>query len=531
MHQTMAPIPVTPIQLDVSTAGKLSLKKNKMCQEKVLMTRNDVWHKIKILHGAKYGKEYVLKSILNTIDPADLIPVRYQSSGIDDTYFIARNCYSALEQLCKNNLIIKVLNNDPIILNITLAFASVHDLQLSIQPLILASVTKRYDQEKRHLNLEKFHQDEELAKNVYVPLSQTKTLTHVLKQFGKISGILNNSTFSINIQNNDLTSLAAFETLNLTGLKSLDLRNNLLIDMATLTPLENQPIIEILLDGNPLCENYSNSQQYIESVRQYFPHLIKLDGIYIEEMDLPTIIPSYFPNKNSERLVRSFSHHFFTLHDQNDKSVLRGIYHKDAVYSLTVFTPKTTDTKNLQPYLNDNRNIHPNVDLDRATELLYHGPDEILQALKRLRFCVHDKNSFQYDVIFFDREKVVFTISGYLAFSSKSEIFFFNRTFVLIHQAADNEYQIFNDQYFISDNVPIDVTSNFSNYQIDIDHPADWLSPKEKQQLIVKLKNITTLNETTSKQYLENSNWNLKKAVINFKEEYKSSAIPPLAFT
>ncbi|KAK0081830.1 hypothetical protein PV325_011512 [Microctonus aethiopoides] len=519
-------LPLIPLQLDVSTAIKLA-KNEGMFKERTLMARNDAWHRIKILHGAKYDKEYVLKAILTAAEPADLIPVRYQSAGGDDTSFIARNCGPALEKLCKTNLIIKIPNNDPLILVITLAFASIQDLKVSIQPLLLASLTKRYDPTTKSLDLNNFHRQEEISKHVFCPLSQTRTFSHVLK----LTKTALASFEHLNLQNNELVSLTALENSNLTEIRTLDLRNNNLMGMETLTPIRSLMIIELWLDGNPLCENYSSSRQYIESALKYCPHLVKLDGVSLDNENIPPINDNYFPDDKVKKLVKQFANHFFILHDQKDRLSLRVIYDKNAIYSLSFdVKPDTKNRKNFGPYMMENRNILNQSDFLNSDSLLYRGPNEIITAIKKLPNCIHDRTSFHYDVLYNNNKLIALEIRGVVKILTPAlQVLSFNRTFILASY-PENEYKIINDHYHINSIITGIVSSNFEKQLEDIDYDFVCFSPREKKQLAMTLGKITRLNDKWSWQFLEDVNWDLKKAILNFVNAYSTSVLPNDAF-
>lgn len=521
-----ASVPLTPVQLDVSTALKLTKNKG-MFKERSLMAQNDSWHRIKILHGAKYDKEFVLKAILTAAEPADLIPVRYQLTGSTDTCFIARNCGPALEKLCQSNLIIKIPNCDPLILVVTLAFASIQDLKVSIQPLLLASITKRYNSNNQSLDLNNFHREEDIAKHVYCPLSQTRTFSHVLRLTKSALA----SFEHLNLQNNDLTCLTALESANLSTIKSLDLRNNCLLGMETLTPIRSLTITELWLDGNPLCENYSSSKQYIESALKYCPHLTKLDGVLLDDINMPAIINNYFPNEKLEKLVKQFANHYFILHDQMDRMLLKALYYKNAVYSLTLGMKGSGSRKNLGPYISDNRNMADQSGISKTDNLLYNGPDEIVGAIKRLPRCLHDRTSFHYDIMYSNRNTIVVVIDGIVKLANVvPQILSFNRIFVLVAQ-ADNEYKIVNDQYHVDTAVPETVTTNFDKQLLNINYEVTSVSQREKDEMTMLLMQLTTMKDKWAWKFLEDVNWDLKRAILNFMHAYDSSRMPAEAFS
>ncbi|XP_043290128.1 nuclear RNA export factor 1-like isoform X2 [Venturia canescens] len=395
------------VVLDFSSAIKLSIG-SQMTTERALMAKNDAWHRIMITRGAKYDREMILRTIVSAVEPADLIPVRYQVVG-EDAYFIARNCGAALETLCRSNLIISIPNGDSIILTVTLAFASIHELKINIQPIVLAALTRRYNSDLKYLNLDNFHRDPEVERTVYCPLSQPKTLSHTLKLAKTALGPVEH----LSLKRNNLTHLHAMENSNLMSLKSLDIRHNNLLVMNPLSSLKNLSIEELLLDGNPLCENYATEKRYIEAAKLYCPHLKKLDGVDLEPLKLPTFRDNYYQQGSvSRKIVDQFLTHFF-----------------------------------------ENRNLLDTRDLRKFRRLLYHGGEEIVNAFKKLPETLHDRRNFRYDVMWEDHRRLLVSIEGMFKTTSNSSvpngIYAFSRTFLLVGR-VDNEYNVLNDQYHIS---------------------------------------------------------------------------------
>lgn len=517
-------LPIVPMQLDSSIAIKISMG-GSMFQERTLMGRSDVWHKIKIVKGTQYDKETVLKAILNAIEPAELIPVKYQANG-EDTFFLARNCAHALDKLCKTNLIIKNPEGGPLILIITLGFTSIHDLKINLQPLLLTALTKKYDPNKRTLDLEQFHKDPDMSKTVYCPLSQQRTFNHVLK----LTKTAIATVEYLNLQKNELFNLTPIETSSLTSIKYLDLRYNNLIAMDTLTPLKNLCIVKLWLDGNPLCENYSSSKQYIESAIRYCPNLIQLDGVYIRTFGLPLTYINYFKNESREELVFKFVNHFFNLYDQSDRMVLKGLYYKNAFYSMSFGIPSSIAHKRHLVQFTASRNLLKNVDLNKKRQYLYYGQDNVLTGLKRLPRSQHDKSSFVCDLMFDDGKCLVISVSGlFKTINNSSQVLLFNRTFI-IQAGLDHEYNIINDQYYVdSTSEEISPSSIETKASYDEIVPSCF-SVNEKKELFNKFSEVTTLNNDWCNTYLEESKWNIRKAISNFMKDYKSSGVPVDAF-
>nr|XP_003701253.1 PREDICTED: nuclear RNA export factor 1-like [Megachile rotundata]XP_012135965.1 PREDICTED: nuclear RNA export factor 1-like [Megachile rotundata] len=517
-------LPVVPMQLDSSIAIKISMG-GSMFQERTLMGRSDVWHKIKIVKGTQYNKETVLKAILNAIEPAELIPVKYQASG-EDTFFLARNCAHALDKLCKTNLIIKNPEGDPLILIVTLGYASIHDLKLNLQPLLLAAMSKRYDPNRKALDLEEFHRDPEVSKTIYCPLTQQRTFNHVMKLIKTAIAAVEH----LNLQKNELTNLLAIENSNLTTVKYLDLRYNNLISMELLAPLKELRIVKLWLDGNPLCENYSNSKQYIESAKKYCPNLVQLDGVYVKSSNLPLSCANYFKCEAREELVIKFVNHFFHLYDQSDRTVLRGLYYKNAFYSMSFGISSAAAHKRNLGQFTASRNLLRNADPNKKRQHLYYGQDNILGGLKRLPRSYHDRNSFACDLMHDDGKCLAISVSGlFKTLNNSSQVLSFNRTFVIL-AGPDNEYNILNDQYHV-DSAPEEISPGSIEAKISYEEVAPLcFSVTEKKELFNKFVEVTTLNNEWCQTYLEEAKWNIRKAISNFMKDYKSSAVPNEAF-
>ncbi|XP_046831136.1 nuclear RNA export factor 1-like [Vespa crabro] len=511
--------------LDSSVAMKLTMGQNSMFQERLLMENPNLWHEFKVIRGAQYNKEEVLKAILNSIKPIYLLPVKYQVRG-EDSYFIAKNCGPAIEKLCRSSLIIKNPHGNPLILTIVLGFAPVQDLNVNIQPLLLTTLTRRYDSNTKSLDLEAFHKDLDLSKSIYCPLSQITNLEHVLKVAKKTV-----ATFEhLNLKHNELYTLDAMQSLDLISLKYIDLRYNSLMNMKDLGALKNLTIVKLWLDGNPLCENYSSAKQYINSVKVHCPHIIQLDGVSISVSDMPLMYNNYFKDSTKQELVYQFVTHFFNLYDQGDRTLLRGLYDKHAFYSFSFSIPFSIAHKRKLVQFTTNRNIFKITDPNKRDKFLYYGEDNVLNALKTLPKTYHDKNSFQYDLIYDDNECIAISISGlFKNIGSDPQVLSFNRTFILSVR-PDNEYIITNDQYNIGDAPDNKSLTNIDSTVSSEDFIPECFSSTEKFEIITKFGQITKLTKEWCKTYLNKTNWDMRKSIQNFIKDLKSNTVPQEAF-
>ncbi|XP_011175832.1 nuclear RNA export factor 1 [Solenopsis invicta] len=497
----------------------------KMPHERGLMNSTDIWHKIKVIKGGLYDKDTVLKGILKAVEPHDLVPVKYQVCG-EDAYFVARNCGPALEILCKLNMIVKNANGDALILVVTLGYSTINNLAISIHPLLLTALTKRYNPNRKTLNLENFHMDPSIEEIIYCPLSQLKNSNHILKLVGTSI-----ATFEhLNLQHNELINISS-EISNLTSVKYLDLRHNNLLNMSVLTPLTNLQITKLWLDGNPLCENYSTAKQYVTSAKKYCPHLEELDGVCVSE-NMPMIYGDYFPDDKLQNFAHKFATHFFSLFDQVDRTVLRGLYHKNAFYSMSFSIPHNiAQNIGLNQYLS-NRNLKRKSQKKHTPyeKHIYYGQEDILAAFTKLPRSYHDRSTFTYDIIYENDNCIALGISGiFKKLSSGTNVLSFYRTFILV-ASLDDEYHILNDQYHISA-APDGMTPDriVVKYAYDEIQPVCF-SPSEKSVIITRIQQITKMNKEWCLIYLSEAQWDMRKAIYDFMKDLKESSIPEQAF-
>ncbi|KAI4503041.1 hypothetical protein M0802_002085 [Mischocyttarus mexicanus] len=454
--------------LDSSMAIKLIMGQNSNYPEQKLIESSNIWHEFKVTSGAQYDKEVVLKAILNSVEPEHILPVKYQVRG-EDSYFIARNCGTAIKSLCRSSLIIKIPHGHPLVLKIILCFAPVADLTVNIQPLLLSTLKRRYDSNKKLLDLEAFHKDTDLYKTIYCPLSHQTNLEHVLKVAKSTVPTIE----YLDLKHNELNILKVIESLDLKSLKYLDLRYNSLLNMKDIETLQNLEIRKLWLDGNPLCENYSSAKQYISSAIKYCPHIIHCN------------IPFSIAHK------------------------------KDLV--------QYTKSRNLLKVTNSSK----------RRRFLYQGDTDILNTINALPKTYHYQNSFQYDLMYDDNERLMISVTGlFMNKDSNSQVLSFNRTFVL-SIGPDNEYNIINDQLCICDapeNQTLINTTIELNDTDSIDFVPKCFSPKERYEIITKLGQITKLKKEWCQTYLTNTQWDLRQSIQNFIRDFKNNILPLEAF-
>jgi Leucine-rich repeat (LRR) protein len=117
------------------------------------------------------------------------------------------------------------------------------------------------------LCLTNFSEDPNLIE--FVHLSQPRLLAFVLNVAKNLK------PKSIKLCNNDIKTLDALKILPAHSIVSLDLRHNLIRDLAELKYLDHFNITELWLEGNPLCELY-DEYSYVQQVIEHCPKMEKL---------------------------------------------------------------------------------------------------------------------------------------------------------------------------------------------------------------------------------------------------------------
>ncbi|XP_034943279.1 nuclear RNA export factor 2-like isoform X2 [Chelonus insularis] len=439
--------------------------------ELALAARQDLWHKFIIFDVGDYSMETVLDATLASCQPEVLMPMMYHVDRLNKASFLAKCTIAAIDTLVKQGLEIKLPDDHVLKMDIVLGFINMQSLPINQHRVISQVLISRWDSMKKSLNLENFHHEPKL-KSIYCPLSSPGVFVFVLK------------------------------------------------------------CCKPRMDGNPLCADYSKPEDYIRAVKNVFPHLQKLDGVVIDVAQKCTpMIQQYFLDDGSRlSLIKQFIKHYFTLYDQNDREVLDGLYESDSFFSFTFGDIANPRHRQLTKVLNLNRNLIKVVDYSRCYKYLFQGSYEIIECLRTLPPTFHDYKSFSIDIIHQGHRYVAFSVQGSFFYREFPVSLLFNRTFIVV-EVEDNEYRIINDQYHIqSGNSTMIENDCLAKLNVVPTFTPVYLGNQEKIQMIGALSNITTMNKTFCREYLENIGWDLRAAFKKFIKAYTVNNIPPHAF-
>nr|CAD7574485.1 unnamed protein product [Timema californicum] len=518
------------IRLDQSNAHQV-IAGGPFSSLKVLMSKNDYWHKFIVLDGAMKDGPHVMRLIMTASIPNNLIPVLYQQEG-NNTFFLARNCSGAIEKLCYSMLLLADPQGELITLQIVLGFTPVNSVKLNMQDNFSKTLQRRFEPSNRSLDLSEFHSDPQLAKIVYCPLSQPKTLYYILALAKKaFSNIL-----ELNLSHNDIEDIKSLDLFSNSPLRYLDLRYNQISDIDQLTSLQRVALVSLWLDRNPVCAKYGSEDSYVkvhqspssalESKTQtglWAGYRLIVDGVVIGPIGFRRNHRNYMVKPSQNELVNDFIQHYFSLYDGD-------IRKKMQVVMLC----------RLQEYMTESRNLRKLSDYTKSYNLLQHGQDRILEALCKLPPTQHDVYSFTVDVPFQTDNALLINICGVFRETKATQtqpVRAFNRTFILLRM-GEGEYQVTNEMVHISNATTEQNTKTFLHPLTSIPSvptiasTADRvLTESEKAQMTQMFSQITEMNYLWSRKCLAEAYWDVKDGLITFVELYKLRRIPPEAFS
>lgn len=506
--------------------------------EVALASRMDLWHKFIIFDGALHPRTDVLRAVVIACDPAILIAIMYTVEKNNKSTFLAKCGSNAIDNIMAQGLCITLHGGQELRLDIVLGFLSTEELQVNTNRIIAQALHARYEPVKKIFNLDNFENEKALG-SIFCPISIPKIFDLVLR-CSKI-GIMGNSRESqqtrlpvreLSLKYNKLTAIILFDKFFNYHLTKLDLRHNQILDVEYLRYFHEFKISELWLDGNPLCAKYATSQDYIQAVKNVFPHLQKLDGIVIgmEKKFVPNIQSNYLGNGTKISLIKQFVKHFFTLYDQEDRIIMHGLYDKNAFYSMTLGAAMNHTNKEIVKTFSTNRNLLKFADYAKCHDFLFCGPEKIITALQRQPPTSHDFKTFHVDLLDEGDNYIAISVQGLFAYRiTHCQPMFFNRTFIIIRK-EDNEYTIVNDQYYI-DGIPAHMINEIKYELKPIPKFIPTvLSVSEKEQLLRFLREITKMNIQYCYKYLQEAEWNIRNAINIFIKKYTVNDIPPEAF-
>ncbi|XP_053971846.1 nuclear RNA export factor 2-like [Hylaeus volcanicus] len=505
-------------------------------QESILAARQDLWHKFIVYNIRQCQLKEIMNRIILACDPEVLLPVKCKEESSNKSTFLVKSASAAIQNLVNQGLCLTMLNGNEIRIDIVLGFLSVTQLPLNPNKIVAQALYYRYERTKKVLNLDDFENEKSLC-SIYCPISVPRVLQFVLR-CTKV-GINHDTTLPVrelSLKYNKITAILLFEKFFNYHLTKLDLRYNNIGDVDYLRYFSEFKISELWLDGNPLCAKYSKCRDYVQAVKNVFPHLQKLDGIIIdtEQKFVPILQSNFLRDGTKTCLIKQFVKHYFTLYDQDDRQVMNGLYDRDALYSMTLGPIVNYVHKQVTKTFIINRNLLKFVDYAKCQEFLLRGPEKIMSALRSQPPTIHNFKSFHVDFLYEGKTDLAISVQGLFSFRDVAcPPMFFSKTFIIM-QKEDNEYCITNDQYYIDGTPANSNVSSSSESKFDTKTSPKFVpavfSVSEKEQLLSFLHELTTMNMKFCHQYLEEANWDIRTAITTFMNMYTVNNVPPEAF-
>ncbi|KAJ8956646.1 hypothetical protein NQ318_014000 [Aromia moschata] len=540
------------------------------------------WYKISLPHGDKFEKNFLLKVLQEKVAPLPFMPIAWQVFGTTCTFYVDED--KVAEKLRSLDKQIQLPNGFKLFVRVYPGSPNV-DMNTELKEKIKLVMAKRYNSATKALDLTKFHADPDLQ-NYFCALFKPIVFLTVLEIIAENIPELE----ALNLFDNKISILSFLKksTKKISNLKILHMGNNKLREMAQLDALQGLPIVDLILDGNPLCDKFKDQATYIRTsacntwastapliflsaVRsgKRLPKCIKLDGIDLpppisfdiaEEHHLPDPQQTFLCNSDGSSIVRQFLEQYFHIFDTDNRQPLLQAYHENAMFSMTMAYPygygKDKNVSWLNWYATDNRNLLRLQDPDRRSKLLKQGHLSVVSFLQEMPQTKHDIHSFNVDLTLFTPQMLCLTVAGmFRELKSGHKIpptRYFFRTLIIV--PAGSGFCIANEQLHITNATPDQAREAFkappppppaqpnmvapvattSSPSVPV-LPAAPVIPAVpdaamKQEMVQQMSTHSGMNMEWSMKCLEETQWDFQRASLVFQNLQSAGVIPPEAF-
>jgi len=328
-------------------------------------------------------------------------------------------------------------------------------------------------------------------------------------------------------------------THSLDNIVNFNFDSNKISNLSELDNLSDLSLRELVFTNNPI----TNIPNYRMEVARKFPDLQFLDGKQISPEDFP---PSPIPPLRSnfcdsverQQFAYKFLEKYFTAFDKNRSDIITA-YFDNSKFSITYTqdgssNPTRGSTKTYQRF---NRNLKKQADTIKKTQLLFDGYDQIYNFFKLYPTTSHYLASSVIDTFLAPGSQYLNVIihGHYLetVFKTKRS---FDRVFILApaqagSEAAKNGWEaiILNEQLHVRPYVRF---PRLEKEGCAAPAPVPVSAPDAQTQdtLVQQLSIVTSLKPEFAQECLANNQWDLTKAMDNFKLLKEQNQIPPTCF-
>ncbi|CAK1545643.1 unnamed protein product [Leptosia nina] len=297
-------------------------------------------------------------------------------------------------------------------------------------------------------------------------------------------------------------------------------------------------IEKLWLEGNPLCEHIE-PLHYVKQISIKFPRLIELDGIRINNRGL--MLPFFktyliTPGNKAKFIVEKFITLYFSHYDSPKRSKLDSFYDGNASLSITTSFPDL-DLKNTPKIAMFNKSLLDPINRAQLktgsspNKLIYYSQRSVVSVLNSLPATVHDRSTFTVDVLRYDKKILILTVDGvYREINSPmgDRLFNFRRTFVL-NNFISNMYSIYHIQQemFSVRFASKEAIENSFKVPIRNENQLSLINPNAEEQDIIRrvFSYHTRLRKSEAEVRLKSQDWDLKKALKTFCDDFKTDRI------
>lgn len=512
------------------------------------------WYKVTLPYGNKYDRDYIMKTLQNHIAPLPLVPYSWRVAGNVSSFFV--DDFKVAERLHSADRTITCPDGFKMIIRVHHGLPQV-EINAQLKECMKTVMSKRYNPSTKALDLTKFHAAPELGDffcALFKPVLMLAAIDIIAENIPELE--------ALNLHDNRIQMLEHLKDLKkkLPNLKVLHMGNNKLRQMTNLDPLRGVPIVDLVLDGNPLCDAFKDQSSYVSEVRKRFPKVIKLDGVDLpppisfdleEEIQLPKAQQTFLCAQEGQEIVRQFLEQYFVIYDGESRQPLLQAYHEQAMFSMTMAYPYGMTAKNsswLNWYQTDNRNLIRVQDPERRNRLLRQGHLAVVSFLSEMPKTKHDIHSFTVDLSIFTPQLLMLSVTGIFKELESGQKTAPVRSFsrALLIAPAGSGFCIVNDQLHVTNATEAQAKLAFKTPTVTpampppgapaavpaIGAPAPAPVPDDatKQQMVQTMAQQSGMNLEFSAKCLEETNWDFQRAVFIFTELHKQGTIPAEAF-
>uniref|UniRef100_A0A673I087 Nuclear RNA export factor 1 n=1 Tax=Sinocyclocheilus rhinocerous TaxID=307959 RepID=A0A673I087_9TELE len=478
-----------------------------------------VWPQIPF--GKKYDKDWLLSS-LQSVCSMPFHAVHYHTDGNKAQFYVEDSTTANALFKVSRKITDKEGYKVTVIMNScpppTLIYT---DLKAADLEHLKQCMAKRFDGSQQALDLNNIRVDPDLvSQNIEVTLNRRNSMLAVIKIIEENIPEL----ICLNLSNNRLYRLDDLVDIVNKGpnLKILNLSHNELKTERELDKLKGLKLVELSLEGNPLCGHYKNQADYVSAIRERFPKLLRLDGhdlpppivfdLEVAPATLPPCKASYFCSEEIKNIILCFLQQYYSIYDSGDRQPLLDAYHDGAAFSLSIPFTLQNPSNSLGEYQKDSRNIRRMKD-DPTTRfrLIKHTRLNVVAFLNELPKTQHDIASLIVDVNTYTVSQTCYIVDG----KSRDSFRAFSRVFIAV-PAGNAGLCIVNDELFIRNATTEEIRRAFvAPAPTPSSSPVPTLSAPQ-QEMLAAFSQKSGMNLEWSQKCLQDNDWDFDRAAQIF---------------